>query len=88
VIPLAEHWDMFRMRFENPPERRLERIGEINVGHLQQIGRDYQQRIESNGRTEARGLEPGTLQRFHRGLPAGLPINCERAGAPSAAAIV
>lgn len=44
VIPLSEHWDMFRMRFENPPERRLERIGEINVGRLQQIGHDYEQR--------------------------------------------
>ena len=38
VIPLSEHWNMFRIRFENPPERRLERIGEINVGHLQEIG--------------------------------------------------
>ncbi len=46
VIPLADHWDMFRMRFENPPERRLERIGEINVGHLQQIGRDSAQRTD------------------------------------------
>lgn len=43
VIPLADHWDMFRIRFENPPERRLERIGEINVGQLQQIGREYAQ---------------------------------------------
>jgi hypothetical protein len=46
VIPLADHWDMFRMRLESPPERRLERIGEINVGHLQQIGRDYTDAIE------------------------------------------
>ncbi len=46
IIPLADHWDMFRMRLENPPERRLERISEINVGHLQQIGRDYAHPIE------------------------------------------
>jgi len=24
LIPLADHWDVFRMRLENPPERRLE----------------------------------------------------------------
>lgn len=42
VIPLAEHWDMFRDNLEKPPERRLERLGEINVGVLQQIGCDYQ----------------------------------------------
>ena len=46
IIPLADHWDMFRIRLENPPERRLERIGEINVGHLQQIGRNYKDPIE------------------------------------------
>jgi len=46
VIPLADHWDMFRMRLENPPERRLKRIGEINVGYLQQIGRNYKDPIE------------------------------------------
>ena len=46
LVPLADHWDMFRMGLENPPERRLERIGEINVGHLQQIGRDYKDPIE------------------------------------------
>jgi hypothetical protein len=46
VFPLADHWDIFRARLENPPERRLERIGEINVGQLQQIGRDYEDPIE------------------------------------------
>lgn len=46
LIPLADHWDMFRMRLENPPERRLERIGEINVGQLQRIGRNYKNPIE------------------------------------------
>jgi hypothetical protein len=46
VIPLSEHWDMFRKRLEKPPERRLELIGEINVGDLQEIGQGYQQPIE------------------------------------------
>ena len=46
VIPLSEHSDMFRKRLEKPPERRLELIGEINVGHLQEIGRGYHQPIE------------------------------------------
>jgi hypothetical protein len=46
VIPLADHWDMFRHHLEKPPERRLELIGEINVGRLQKIGRDYQHPIE------------------------------------------
>lgn len=46
VIPLADHWDMFRKRLEKPPERRLELIGEINVGHLQQLGRTCAQSTE------------------------------------------
>src|SRR2546427_13284295 len=46
VIPLSEHWDMLRKHLETPPERRLELIGEINVGDLQEIGRGYQQPIE------------------------------------------
>ena len=46
VISLADHWDMFRRYLEKPPERRLELIGEINVGKLQKLGRDYQRPIE------------------------------------------
>ena len=46
VIPLFEHWDMFRKHLEKPPERRLELIGEINVGHLQELGWDYHRPIE------------------------------------------
>src|SRR5436189_4823082 len=46
IIPLAEHWDMFRKHLEKPPERRLELIGQINVGHLQQIGRSYSAQTE------------------------------------------
>lgn len=45
ITPLSEHWDMFRNHLEKPPERRLERIGEINVGRLQRIGQDYKKPI-------------------------------------------
>jgi hypothetical protein len=46
LISLADHWDLFRKHVEKPPERRLERIGEINVSALQRIGRDYQIPVE------------------------------------------
>ena len=39
LIPLADHWDLFRQYVQQPPERRLELIAEINVGRLQDIGR-------------------------------------------------
>ncbi|MGA2659610.1 MAG: hypothetical protein ABSH34_19060 [Verrucomicrobiota bacterium] len=39
VVPLADHWDLFRQHVEKPPERWLELIAEINVGRLQAIGR-------------------------------------------------
>jgi len=38
IVPLDDHWEMFRSHVEKPPERRLERIAEINVGKLQTIG--------------------------------------------------
>lgn len=41
IIPLVEHWEIFRARLEKPPERRLELIAEINVGRLEKIGRDH-----------------------------------------------
>lgn len=44
VIPLAEHWDLFSKYVERPPERRLELIGEINVGRLQELGRTHDPR--------------------------------------------
>jgi len=46
VLPLNDHWDMFRQHVQRPPERLLALIGEINVGHLQQIGLGYKQPIE------------------------------------------
>ncbi len=39
ITTLAEHWDLFRQYVQKPPERRLELIAEINVGHLPEIGR-------------------------------------------------
>jgi len=46
VIPLQHHWDMFRQNVQKPPERLLALIGEINVGHLQRVGREYKQPVE------------------------------------------
>jgi hypothetical protein len=38
VVALSDHWDLFRQYVEQPPERRLELIAEINVGRLQELG--------------------------------------------------
>ncbi len=46
VIPLDDHWDLFRNHVQRPPQRLLELIGEINVGTLQEIGRANAPRIE------------------------------------------
>lgn len=46
LIPLADHWDLFRQYVEKPPERRLEFIAEINVGRLQVIGRAHNPALE------------------------------------------
>lgn len=46
VVSLRDHWDLFRQYVEDPPERRLELIAQINVGHLQQIGRSRSPGIE------------------------------------------
>lgn len=46
MISLEDHWDLFRSHVQRPPQRLLELIGEINVGVLQQIGRDNTPRVE------------------------------------------
>lgn len=46
ILSLRDHWDLFRQYIEDPPERRLELIAQINVGHLQQIGRSRTPCIE------------------------------------------
>ena len=71
VVALAEHWDMFRKHLEKPPERRLERIGEINVGRLQQIGRDYKKSIDLTVEAKPEDWNPAHAeipQRITRGL--------------------
>jgi hypothetical protein len=71
VIPLSEHWDMFRKHLEKPPERRLELIGEISVGRLQQLGRDYQRKVELTVEAKPEDWNPAHAeipQRITRGL--------------------
>ena len=71
VVPLADCWDMFRRYLEKPPERRLELIGEINVGRLQKIGRDYQQSIELTVEPKPEDWNPAHAeipQKISRGL--------------------
>lgn len=41
LIPLDDHWDLFRSHVQKPPERMLAMIAEINVGELLQIGLSY-----------------------------------------------
>jgi hypothetical protein len=71
IIPLSEHWDMFRIHLEKPPERQLERIGEINVGRLQRIGRDYKKSIDLTIEAKPEDWNPAHAeipQRITRGL--------------------
>jgi hypothetical protein len=42
IIALEDHWDLFRRGVEKPPERLLERIAQINVGRLAELGRTHQ----------------------------------------------
>jgi len=56
---------------EKPPERRLERIGEINVGRLQRIGRDYKKPIDLIVEAKPEDWNPAHAeipQRITRGL--------------------
>ena len=71
LIPLADHWDLFRKHLERPPERRLERIGQINVGELQRIGRDYQTPVELTVEPKPEDWNPAHAeipQKINRGL--------------------
>ena len=66
LISLEDHWDLFRRHLEKPPERKLERIGQINVGRLQEIGRTYKDPVSItvegssiyHGRTGSGPVEP------------------------------
>lgn len=71
VVSLADHWEMFRNHLEKPPERRLELIGEINVGHLQQLGRDHKPRTDITVEPNPVEWNPGHAeipQKISRGL--------------------
>jgi hypothetical protein len=71
IIPLSDHWDMFRLRLERPPERRLELIGEINVGSLQKLGREYKHKVELTVEPKAEDWNAAHAeipQRITRGL--------------------
>ena len=71
VIPLIDHWDLFRKLLEKPPERRLELIGEINVGDLQQLGRNYKDKVEVTVEAKPEDWNPAHAeipQRITRGL--------------------
>lgn len=41
ITPLEDHWEVFRRGVERPPERRLERIAQIGVGQLRDLGRAH-----------------------------------------------
>jgi hypothetical protein len=41
IMPLDEHWEVFRRCVERPPERLLERIAQIAVGRLRDLGRTH-----------------------------------------------
>lgn len=71
VIALAEHWDLFRNYVEQPPERRLELIGEINVGRLHELGRTHTTPIELTVEEKPEDWNPAHAeipQRITRGL--------------------
>jgi hypothetical protein len=42
LIPLEDHWDLFRRHVQKPPDRRLELIAEIDVGALQKIAATHE----------------------------------------------
>jgi hypothetical protein len=46
IIPLADHWDLFREYVQHPPERLLKFIAQINVGRLRDIGRGRNPSVE------------------------------------------
>jgi hypothetical protein len=86
VIPLADHWDMFRRLLEKPPERQLELIGEINVGHLQQLGRDYKPKVELAVEAKPEDSNPAHAeipQRITRGLATQIVNALKRHTPPS-----
>ncbi len=71
VVPLSEHWDLFRQYVEKPPERRLELIAEINVGQLQELGRTHKPSIHLTVEPRPEAWNPAHAeipQNIRRGL--------------------
>ncbi|MBI4027295.1 MAG: hypothetical protein HY360_20080 [Verrucomicrobia bacterium] len=71
ITSLEDHWDLFRKFVEKPPERWLERIGEVNVGALQQIGRRYTHPAELTVESDPTDWNPAHAvipQNISRGL--------------------
>jgi hypothetical protein len=71
VTSLADHWDLFRQYVQKPPERRLELIAEINVGHLQEIGYSQNPPVALTVESEPVDWNPAHAeipQRITRGL--------------------
>ena len=71
IVPLTDHWDLFRQYVQKPPERWLELIAEINVGRLQNIGRSQNPAVELTVDPKPVDWNPAhaeILQRISRGL--------------------
>jgi hypothetical protein len=45
LIPLEQHWDLFRRHVAKPPQRVLMCFLEINVSRLRGLGRDHPSRL-------------------------------------------
>ncbi|HXR07110.1 MAG TPA: hypothetical protein VN765_07255 [Candidatus Acidoferrum sp.] len=71
IIPLKEHWDLFRQHVQRPPQRRLKLIAEINVGRLQEIGHEQQPPVALTVEPKPEEWNPAHAeipQRITRGL--------------------
>lgn len=71
LIPLADHWEMFRRHVERPPQRELKRLGEINVGVLAELGASHNPPVHLTVEEKPEPWNPAHAeipQRITRGL--------------------
>ncbi len=71
LISLEDHWDLFRQYVQRPPQRMLEMLGEIDVGRLQEIGREHDPSIELSVEPKPEEWNPAHAeipQKITRGL--------------------
>lgn len=71
LLPLEDHWDLFRRYVQKPPQRLLAMIVQINVGALQHIGHTYSPPVELTVEPKPKGWNPAHAeipQRITRGL--------------------